>query len=125
MRILFLGDVVGISGCTKLVDNLSIKLKKKIDFVIVNGENADETGVGLTKEICEKFFNCGVNVITSGNHVWDQKDIMKYIENENRLLRPKNLFEPAPGKGFEVYETENNLKIGCIKFNGKCFYEKK
>ena len=54
-----------------------------------------------TKEICENFFNCGVNVITTGNHVWDQKDIMKYIETENRLLRPKNLFEPAPGKVFK------------------------
>ena len=102
MKILFLGDVVGNSGCTKLIDNLPVQIKKrKIDFVIVNGENADDTGVGLTKEICEKFFECGVNVITSGNHVWDQKDIMKYIENEDRLLRPKNLFEPAPEKGLK------------------------
>ena len=56
MRILFLGDVVGISGCSKLINNLSSQIKmKKIDFVIVNGENADETGVGLTKEICQNF----------------------------------------------------------------------
>ena len=125
MRILFLGDIVGISGCNKLVDNLPIqKNKKKIDFVIVNGENADDTGAGLTKEICEKFFNCGVNVITSGNHVWDQKDIMKYIEKENRLLRPKNLFEPAPGKGFEVYDTVNNFKIGVLNLMGNVFMKK-
>ena len=125
MKILFLGDVVGIPGCTKLIDNLPIQIKqKKIDFVIVNGENADKTGVGLTKEICEKFFNCGVNVITSGNHVWDQKDIMKYIENESRLLRPKNLFEPAPGKGFEVYDTSNNLKIGVLNLMGNVFMKK-
>ena len=125
MRILFLGDVVGISGCTKLVDNLSIQIKqKKIDFVIVNGENADETGVGLTKEICEKFFNCGVNVITSGNHVWDQKDIMKYIDNENRLLRPENMYEPAPGKGFRVYETSDNSKIGVLNLMGNVFMKK-
>ena len=125
MKILFLGDVVGNSGCNKLVENLPIQIKKKkIDFVIVNGENADETGVGLTKEICEKFFNCGVDVITSGNHVWDQKDIMKYIENENRLLRPKNLFEPAPGKGFEVYDTVNNLKIGVLNLMGNVFMKK-
>ena len=90
----------------------------------MNGENADDSGVGLTKEICEKFFNCGVNVITSGNHVWDQKDIMKYIENENRLLRPKNLFEPAPGKGFEVYDTSNNLKIGVLNLMGNVFMKK-
>ena len=125
MKILFLGDVVGISGCTKLFDNLPIQIKqKKIDFVIVNGENADDSGLGLSKEICEKFFNCGVNVITSGNHVWDQKDIMKYIENEDRLLRPKNLFEPAPGKGFKVYDTSNNLKIGVLNLMGNVFMKK-
>ena len=107
MRILFLGDVVGNSGCSKILNNLlSQKKLNKIDFVIVNGENAAETGVGLTKEICEDFFKCGVDVITTGNHVWDQKDIMKFIDNENRLLRPKNLFEPAPGKGFEVFKMK-------------------
>ena len=90
MRILFLGDVVGISGCSKVMDNLLNQIRSnKIDFVIVNAENADETGVGLTKEICNNFFKCGVNVITTGNHVWDQKDIMNFIEKENRLLRPK------------------------------------
>ena len=125
MKILFLGDVVGISGSTKLIDNLPIQIsQKKIDFVIVNGENADDTGVGLTKEVCEKFFNCGVNVITSGNRIWDQKDIMKYIENENRLLRPKNLFEPAPGKGFEVYDTSKKLKIGVLNLMGNVFMKK-
>ena len=104
MRILFLGDVVGISGCSKIMNNLLNQKKiNKIDFVIVNAENADETGVGLTKEICEDFFKCGVDVITTGNHVWDQKEIMNFIDKENRLFRPKNLFEPAPGKGFEIY----------------------
>ena len=76
MRILFLGDVVGISGCSKLMNNLMNEIKSKnIDFVIVNGENAASQGVGLTKEICHDFFNCGVDVITTGNHVWDQKEI--------------------------------------------------
>ena len=65
-----------------------------------------------------------MNVITTGNHVWDQKDIMKFIDNEDRLLRPNNLFEPAPGKGFQVYNTSENIKVGVLKFNGKCFYEK-
>ena len=63
--------------------------KKKINFVIINGENSAEPGVGLTKETCNDFFNCGVNVITTGNHVWDQKEIMSHIEKENRLLRPQ------------------------------------
>jgi metallophosphoesterase (TIGR00282 family) len=125
MRILFLGDVVGISGCSKIMNNLLDQIKKnKIDFVIVNAENADESGVGLTKEICKNFFNCGVNVITTGNHVWDQKDIMNFVEFENRLLRPKNLFEPAPGKGFEIYETNKKIKIGVLNLMGNVFMKK-
>jgi len=125
MRILFLGDVVGISGCSKLMNNLMDEIKsKKIDFVIVNGENAASQGVGLTKEICLDFFNCGVDVITTGNHVWDQKEIMEYIDKENRLLRPKNLFEPAPGKGFNIYNTKKDIKIGVLNLMGNVFMKK-
>ncbi len=125
MRILFLGDVVGISGCSKIMNNLLDQIKiNKIDFVIVNGENAAETGVGLTKEICEDFFKCGVNVITTGNHVWDQKEIMNYIDKENRLLRPKNLFEPAPGSGFKIFNTQNGIKIGVLNLMGNVFMKK-
>ena len=125
MRILFLGDVVGITGCLKIQNNLLDQIKiKKIDFVIVNGENADKTGVGLTKEICEDFFRCGVNVITTGNHVWDQKEIMNFADKEKRLLRPRNLFEPAPGKGFEIYETSKNVKIGVLNLMGNVFMKK-
>jgi len=116
---------VGNSGCSKIMNNLLDQIRiNEIDFVIVNAENADETGVGLTKEICEDFFRCGVNVITTGNHVWDQKDIMKFIERENRLLRPKNLFEPAPGKGFEIYTTKKNKKIGVLNLMGNVFMKK-
>ena len=125
MKILFLGDVVGISGCSKIMNNLLNQIEiNKIDFVIVNGENADKTGVGLTKEICEDFFRCGVNVITTGNHVWDQKEIMSFADNEKRLLRPRNLFEPAPGKGFEIYETSKNIKIGVLNLMGNVFMKK-
>ena len=125
MRILFLGDVVGSSGCSKLIKDLpSQKKQREIDFVIVNGENADESGVGLTQKICEKFFLSGVDVITSGNHIWDQKDIMKFIENEKRILRPKNLFEPSPGKGFEIFTTVNNFKIGVLNLIGNVFMKK-
>tara|TARA_X000000950_G_scaffold22845_1_gene24460 strand:+ start:167 stop:967 length:801 start_codon:yes stop_codon:yes gene_type:complete len=125
MKILFLGDVVGVAGCSKLTNNLLSEIKKKnIDFVIVNGENAASQGVGLTKEICKDFFNCGVNVITTGNHVWDQKEIMEYIEKEDRLLRPQNLFEPSPGKGFNIYKTNNNIKIGVLNLMGNVFMKK-
>ena len=125
MRILFLGDVVGISGCSKLTSSLLSEIKsKKIDFVIANGENAAAQGVGLTEEICKDFYNCGVNVITTGNHVWDQKEIMKYIEKEERLLRPKNLFEPAPGRGFQIFKTDKNVRVGVLNLMGNVFMKK-
>ena len=122
---MFLGDVVGVSGCSKITKNLSDQIRlNKIDFVVVNAENSDETGVGLTKEICQNFFECGVNVITTGNHVWDQKDIMKFIDRENRLLRPQNLFEPAPGRGFEIYDISENIRIGVLNLMGNVFMKK-
>ena len=125
MRILFLGDVVGISGCSKIMNNLKSEIEKKnIDFVILNGENSSEPGVGLNIETCKDFFNCGVDVITTGNHVWDQKEIMSYIEKENRLLRPFNLYEPSPGKGFEIYETSQKIKIGVLNLMGNVFMKK-
>ncbi len=125
MRILFLGDVVGVSGCSKLTGNLLSEIKeKKIDFVIVNGENAAFKGVGLTKEICRDFYNCGVNVITTGNHVWDQKEIMEFIDKEERLLRPKNLFEPSPGKGFNIYNSKDNVRVGVLNLMGNVFMKK-
>ena len=125
MKILFLGDVVGISGCSKILNNLRSEIeKKKIDFVIVNGENAAKPGVGLTEQICKDFFSCGVDVITSGNHVWDQKEIMSYINKENRLLRPYNLFEPSPGKGFEIYKTSKGINVGVLNLMGNVFMKK-
>ena len=125
MRILFLGDVVGITGCLKIQNNLLDQIeKKKIDFVIVNAENAAEEGVGLTKEICENFFKSGVNVITTGNHVWDQKETVEHIEKEDRLLRPENLIKPSPGKGFKIYNCKDKYKIGVLNLMGNIFMKK-
>ena len=125
MRILFLGDVVGISGCSKLTSSLLGEIKsKKIDFVIVNGENAAAQGVGLTEEICKDFFNCGVNVITTGNHVWDQKEIYEYIKTEKKLLRPINMSGNLPGKGFSIFNSKKNLKVGVLNLMGNVFMKK-
>ena len=125
MKILFLGDVVGISGRSMILNNLISEIKnRKIDFVVVNGENSDDSGVGITEEICKDFFNCGVDVITTGNHVWDQKEIMSFIEKEHRLLRPKNLFEPSPGKGFGIFVAKNGLKVGVLNLMGNVFMKK-
>ena len=125
MKILFLGDVVGISGRSMVLNNLLSKIKdEKIDFVVVNGENAADSGVGLTEEICKDFFNCGVDVVTTGNHVWDQKETMSHIEKENRLLRPKNLFEPSPGKGFGIFIAKNGMRVGVLNLMGNVFMKK-
>ena len=125
MRIFFLGDVVGSSGCLAVTKNLpGLIKKKKIDFVIVNGENAADQGVGITEKISNDLFNSGVDVITTGNHVWDQKEALSYIDKENRLLRPENLIQPSPGKGFEIFKTKNNFKIGVLNLMGNIFMKK-
>ena len=125
MKILFLGDVVGIAGCSKLTNNLLSEIKSNnIDFVVVNGENAASQGVGLTKEICKDFFKCGVNVITTGNHVWDQKETYKLISDQNRLLRPLNLLSDSPGKGFNIYNSRKGFKIGVLNLMGNIFMKK-
>ena len=86
MKIFFLGDIVGRFGRLAVVKNLKdILEKKKIDFVVVNGENAADQGVVITEAISNDLFNSGVDVITTGNHVWDQKEIINHIERETIL----------------------------------------
>jgi len=125
MRIFFLGDVVGKAGCSSIKKNLQTIIKeKKIDFVIVNGENAANEGLGITEQISKDLFQCGVDVITTGNHVWDQKETANHIEKEKRLLRPKNLSSAYPGKGFEIYESKKGYKIGVLNLMGNIFMKK-
>ena len=125
MNILFLGDIVGASGCEAVKKHLLKKIKEsKIDFVIANGENAANEGVGITEEITNNLFDCGVDVITTGNHVWDQKETVKHIEKEERLLRPMNLPQLSPGKGFGVYNSKNGLRIGVLNLMGNIFMKK-
>ena len=86
MNLLILGDIMGASGRKALSNKLTELIKTyKIDFVIVNGENASDDGKGITQEITEEFFKFGVDVITSGNHIWDKKETTDFIEKENRL----------------------------------------
>ena len=125
MKILFLGDIVGESGCIAVEKYLPLKIKEKnIDFVIVNGENAAKEGVGITEEITKNLFKSGVNVITTGNHIWDQKETAEHIERESRLLRPINLLSPSPGKGFEIYDSKNGFKVGVLNLMGNIFMKK-
>jgi len=125
MKIFFLGDIVGKSGRLTVIKNLKdIVKREKIDFVIVNGENAADQGVGITEAISNDLFNSGVDVITTGNHVWDQKETTNHIERETRLLRPENLLSNSPGKGFGIYESKNGFKVGVLNLMGNVFMKK-
>jgi len=117
---------MGPSGREALKNNLGKTIKEKnISFVIVNGENAADDGRGITKEISEEFFNLGVNVITSGNHIWDKNGITDFILKEDRLLRPANLAEGSPGNGFGIYLAKNKkFKIAVINLMGNVFMRK-
>ena len=125
MNILFLGDIVGDSGCMSVKENLPKIIKNKsIDFVVVNGENAAKEGVGITENITNELLSSGVDVITTGNHVWDQKETYDFISKQNRLLRPLNLLNDSPGKGFEIYVSRKGFKVGVLNLMGNIFMKK-
>jgi len=126
MKILILGDVMGSSGRNVVNKKLPTIIKKyQADFVIVNGENAADDGRGITKNIADEFFTNGVDVITSGNHIWDKEETTSYIDIENRLLRPANLAGGSPGRGHQIYFTKDKkYKIGVINLMGNVFMRK-
>ena len=125
MRILFLGDVVGQTGCGAIKQNLrNIIINENIDFTVVNGENAADDGVGITQNILDEFLSCGVDVITSGNHIWDHKATYDFIKNQSRLLRPLNMDKNLPGKGFSIFNSKLGLKIGVLNLMGNVFMKK-
>ena len=126
MKILILGDVMGMSGRRAIQNNLEkIINTNKINFTIINGENAADDGRGITKQIAEDFFSLGVDVITSGNHIWDKEEAVEFINHENRLLRPANLAEGSPGNGYGIYSTKDkNFKVGVINLMGNVFMRK-
>ena len=123
MNILFLGDVMGKSGRQVLKNELpQLKRDLQIDTVIVNGENA-AGGFGITPKICEEFYELGVNVITTGNHVWDQKEIIPYISKDNYILRPHNFPQSVPGKGFVIYKDAMDRKVLVINVMARLFMD--
>ena len=123
MNFLFLGDIMGRAGRHIVIEKLpSLIQSHQIDFVVANGENS-AGGYGITQSICEELFHCGVDVITSGNHIWDQKETMDFIREETRLLRPWNWGEGTPGNGFQIYK-KNNFKIGVVNLMGNVYMKK-
>ncbi len=120
LRILFLGDIVGAPGRRAVIEMLpGLKEELALDFVIVNGENA-AAGRGITGKISIDLLRAGVAVITTGDHVWDQKETAGYIVTEPRLLRPLNYPEETPGAGSIVLETAKG-KVGVICVQGRTF----
>src|SRR5581483_11100976 len=122
LTVLFLGDVVGQPGRDAVIASLpKLKEQHKIDFIIVNGENA-AGGRGITGKITIDFLRAGVSVVTTGDHVWDQKDILSFIDTEPRLLRPVNYPAGAPGSGSIVLETPKG-KVGVINVQCRTFMQ--
>ncbi len=121
MNILFFGDVVGRSGRDAVLDALP-RLKKEHDpaLIVVNVDNAAH-GFGTTPAVCEQFLEAGVHVITGGDHVWDQKEIIPYLSKEKRLLRPYNLPSVNPGAGLYIHTCENGKKIAVLHLLGQVF----
>lgn len=118
MRLLFLGDVVGRSGRAVVTERLPGLIGRlATDFVVCNGENA-AGGFGITAKICAELYDAGVDVITTGNHVWDQREILDYISDDPALLRPLNYPPGTPGRGAGVYESPRGHRVLVI--NAMC-----
>jgi metallophosphoesterase (TIGR00282 family) len=122
LTVLFLGDIVGEPGRTAVIARLpELKSKYALDFIIVNGENA-AGGRGITGKITIDLLRAGVSVITTGDHIWDQKEILSFIDSEPRLLRPVNYPNGAPGNGLIVLETAKG-KIGVLNVQARTFMQ--
>jgi len=124
MKILFLGDVMGRSGRAAIVERLpSLRAEWGLDFVVVNGENAS-SGVGLTPEHAKLILQAGADCITLGDHAFDQKEMLSFIEQEPRIIRPINFSKVAPGKGFRVFTATQGRKVLVAQILGQVFMKR-
>ncbi len=123
MRILFIGDIVGRSGRTILNERLPKLIADwQLDFVAVNGENA-AGGFGITETIYQEFVDAGVDAVTGGNHSWDQKEALVFIERAPRLLRPINFPAGTPGRGAAMIESRNGARVLVVNAMGRIFMD--
>lgn len=121
MRILMLGDVVGRSGRDAIVNHVQrLRDEHQLDAVIVNGENA-AAGRGITTKLAEEMLAAGVDCLTSGDHIWDQKDIIPYIAQTDALIRPLNFPEKVPGQGYRLITLTNGKKLLVVQLIGRVF----
>jgi metallophosphoesterase (TIGR00282 family) len=123
MRLLFVGDVVGRSGRAAVIERLPALIRDwKLDCVIVNGENA-AGGFGITEAIYQEIMDAGADVITGGNHSWDQREALVFIERAPRLLRPINYPPGTPGRGIAVFDARNGARVLVINAMGRIFMD--
>ncbi len=123
MRVLFLGDVVGRAGRDAVIQRMpELKRRLEVDFAVVNAENAAH-GFGITPKICEEFYAAGVDVLTLGNHSWDQREIMPYMDGDPRLLRPLNYPVGTPGRGMGIYPGPRGRKVMVVQVMGRLFMD--
>ncbi len=123
MRIVFIGDIMGRSGREGLARHLpDIKSRLDPDVVIVNGENS-ANGYGITAKICEEFYSYGVDVITTGNHIWAQREIIPYLDRDKNLLRPINFPGKTPGNGFVILQLADGRKLLVVNAMGRTHME--
>ncbi len=123
MRVAFLGDIVGRSGRLAVTEQLGeLRRKLDLDFVVANGENA-AGGFGITEKVCEELFAAGVDAVSGGNHSWDQREALSYIEREPRLLRPVNFPAGTPGRGAAVFEARRGRKVLLVNVMGRVFMD--
>jgi metallophosphoesterase (TIGR00282 family) len=123
MRILFIGDVVGRSGRAVLLDRLPGLIRDwKLDFVTVNGENA-AGGFGITETIYNEFIDAGADVVTGGNHSWDQREALVFIERAPKLLRPINFPSGTPGRGVALVEARGGARVLVVNVLGRIFMD--
>lgn len=123
MRLLFVGDIVGRSGRDILLDRLpQLRRDWQLDFVVVNGENA-AGGFGITEAICTEILDAGADCVTLGNHAWDQKEALVFIEREPRLIRPLNYPAGTPGRGANLIEARNGARVLVMNALGRVFMD--
>jgi len=121
LNILAIGDIIGKAGRRALTDHLPTLIDRhQIDFVIANGENL-ASGFGTTAKTAEDMFTIGVDVLTNGNHCWDQRQIMSTMDEDERLVRPCNFTSYAPGRGWTIRETSAGHRIAVINVIGQVF----
>src|SRR5271166_2717568 len=123
MRLLFIGDVVGRSGRAAIIQQVPLlRARWTLDFVIVNGENA-AGGFGLTESIFEEFLAVGVDAVTLGNHAFDQREALVFIERQPRLIRPANYPAGTPGRGATVVENAKGARLLIVNVLGRIFMD--